>query len=81
MREAVIARIEEMIEFGGGRFGSRFGVLFQKVGKRRRRKPPLTREEIVASGYYPDDLDFSTLSDVELVEAFQKVCRRYYVWM
>ncbi len=80
MRDLVVAKIEELIG-PEGRTGSRYGILFGRVGKRRRRKPPLTREEIIADGLYPHDIDFSTLSDSELLKAFQRVVQRYSTWM
>jgi len=74
MRDKIIARIDEILDparspwVSGG-----MKVLFAKPSKRK------TVEQILAEGHYPVGFDFSTLSDDDLLVAFERIARRAYM--
>ena len=73
MRELILKRIQELFNNVDGSYNA--CRLLEVPSKRR------TMEKILAEGRWPKDFDFNTLSDEELVKAFEKITRWAYKQM
>lgn len=71
MRDLILNRIQEL------KVDTRFNShrLFCQPTKRN------TTDKIINSGSYPYDYDFSQLSDEQLLEAYERICRWAYKQM
>lgn len=70
MRELILKRIDELFNNVDGHYNA--CRLLETPSKRR------TEKKILADGRYPNGFDFNTLSDEDLVDAFEKIIHAAY---
>lgn len=73
MREAMINRIEWL-----RKYGSATHVIFFRPIENPSKRQKKRIEQNIADGNWPDNFDFNSLSDDELVAAFERIVRWAY---
>jgi hypothetical protein len=78
MRDLILARIAELTKDVSS---GAIQTAFTRLTRRESKSPTLSAQrkaEIIANGSFYPGFDFSTLSDPDLVRAFERIVRCFY---